>query len=105
MRGEVWTIAGSGYASKPRPAIIVQSDKITNFDSTIACLITSDSSTSGPTRVKLTPSNENGLQRECFAMADKVVAIKRSSLGKKIGILSNDDISKVDDALRAAMGL
>ena len=26
MRGEVWTVAGSGYASKPRPAVVVQSD-------------------------------------------------------------------------------
>lgn len=26
MRGEVWTVAGPGYASKPRPAVVVQSD-------------------------------------------------------------------------------
>ena len=30
-RGEVWTIAGEGYAGKPRPAVIVQDDR---FDAT-----------------------------------------------------------------------
>jgi mRNA interferase MazF len=33
-RGELWTMAGgSGYASKPRPVVIVQDDAFTARDS------------------------------------------------------------------------
>ena len=26
-RGDVWTVSGTGYAGKPRPAVIVQDDR------------------------------------------------------------------------------
>ncbi|WEV65580.1 type II toxin-antitoxin system PemK/MazF family toxin [Bifidobacterium sp. ESL0764] len=30
-RGEIWTVRADGYASKPRPVVIVQSDKVAGF--------------------------------------------------------------------------
>ena len=30
-RGEIWTVSATGYAGKPRPAVVVQSD---HFDAT-----------------------------------------------------------------------
>ena len=40
-RGEIWTMAGGpGYASKPRPVVIVQDDAFTARDSIVVCLIT-----------------------------------------------------------------
>ena len=42
-RGEIWTMAGgSGYASKPRPVVIVQDDAFTARDSIVVCLITTE---------------------------------------------------------------
>ena len=40
-RGEIWTLQADGYASKPRPVVIVQSDAVDRFDSVITCLLTS----------------------------------------------------------------
>ncbi len=50
MRGDIWTIVGSGYASKPRPAIVIQSELTDVFDSVVVCLLTSDDSVESVTR-------------------------------------------------------
>lgn len=105
MRGEVWTVAGPGYASKPRPAVVVQSDGTDSFESTIVCLLTTDGSIRCDTRVAVSPDEQNGLKKPCFVMADKIVTMRKSSLGKKLGELSCDDMGKVDEALRAALGI
>lgn len=105
MRGEVWTVAGAGYASKPRPAVVVQSDETDVFESTVICLFTSDTSMEGPTRVRIEPSGENGLDRPCCVMADKVMALKKSSLGRRLGHLPDADIHRLDEALRKALSL
>lgn len=38
-------------------------------------------------------------------MADKVLTLKKSSLGKKIDTLTNEDMKRVNAALRAALGI
>ena len=105
MRGEIWTVCASGYASKPRPAVIVQSDEVEGFDSTIVCLFTTDDSISAPTRVEATPTEENGLSQTCWIMAEKPIAIKKSTLGMKIGTLELNTFTKLESALRAVLGL
>lgn len=105
MRGEIWTVCASGYASKPRPAVIVQSDEVEGFDSTIVCLFTTDDSISAPTRVKATPTEENGLSQTCWIMAEKPVAIKQSTLGMKIGALDSKTLAELDSALRIVLEL
>lgn len=105
MRGEIWTVASAGCASKPRPAVVIQSDETNSFDSTIVCLLTSDASIKGSTRVRVSPSETNGLAKDCYVMADKVLTLKKSSLGKKIGTLANEDMKRVYAALRSALGI
>lgn len=105
MRGEIWTVCASGYASKPRPAVIVQSDEVEGFDSTIVCLFTTDDSISAPTRVKATPTEENGLSQTCWIMAEKPIAIKKSTLGMKTGTLEPNTLAKLESALRAVLEL
>ena len=40
-RGEIWVLRDDGYASKPRPVVVIQSDEITQFQSVVLCLLTS----------------------------------------------------------------
>lgn len=63
-RGEIWTLQADGYASKPRPVVIVQSDAVDRFDSVITCLLTSYDSSDIDTRVRLEPSPERPEQSE-----------------------------------------
>ena len=41
-RGEVWTVSASGYAGKPRPAVIVQDDRFDATASVTICVFTTD---------------------------------------------------------------
>ena len=105
MRGEIWTVCASGYASKPRPAIIVQSDAVEGFESTIVCLLTTDGNIVGPTRIPIAATKVNGLSRDCFAMAEKPLAVKASSLGQRLGMLEEEPLAELDGALKFALGL
>lgn len=105
MHGEIWTVRGSGYASKPRPAVIVQSDRITDFDSTVVCLFTSDASLQGETRILVRPSAMNGLNHDCYVMAEKPIAISKQHLGSKIGELEQIYMQRIVRALRVVLDM
>lgn len=104
-RGEIWTIRASGYASKPRPVVIVQSDSVTRFDSVITCLLTSYDSSDIATRVRVEPDAGNGLNKTSYVMTDKIVTVERGLLGEHIGIMPGDIMSQVDEQLMTVLGL
>lgn len=56
-------------------------------------------------RVPLEPDGANGLARPCSVMVEKVIAVRKAALGRKIGELSKSDMERISDALRMAMGL
>ena len=105
MRGEIWTMRDDLYASKARPVVIVQSDDVAGFDSVVLCLLTSFDSSSIPTRVRVEPSAQNGLDRTSFVMTDKIASVSRSMLGKRIGILEEESMSSVSSCLMTVLGL
>lgn len=55
-RGEVYSLRDRKYASKARPVVIIQDDKINSFDSVILCLFTTYDSEDIKTRVCVEPS-------------------------------------------------
>ena len=105
MRGEIWTMRDDLYASKARPVVIVQSDEIVGFDSVVLCLMTTFESSGMPTRIRVEPSEENGLDRTSFVMTDKIASVSRSMLGKRIGILERDRMDEVAEKLALVLGL
>ena len=104
-RGEIWTLQDKHYASKARPVVVIQSDKHDSFDSVILCLFTSYESGDISTRVRIEPSSENGLQKVSYVMTDKIVTVDKSMFGKRVGVLSDDDMLAVSGQLRAILGL
>jgi mRNA interferase MazF len=87
-RGEIWTVAGgSRYASKPRPVVILQDDRFDNTDSITVCGVTSVEVDASYARLRVEPSPDNGLRSLSYVMADKVLTVPRSSLGKRVGKL------------------
>ena len=105
MRGEVWSLSAGGYASKPRPAIVVQSDDIQGVGSTILCLLTSEKNDAVNTRIEVDPSKENGLEKTSYIMTDKIVSVRRESLGQKIGKLEKKHIALMNQSLKDVLGL
>ena len=96
---------GPGYASKPRPVVIVQDDAFAARGSVTVCLITSDSTDLPVFRVEVDPTPENGLRETSRLMVDKVTTVPRSRLGQCIGRLADDDRLRLNRSLLVFLGL
>ena len=99
MRGEIWTLRDGTYASKARPAVVVQSELDHSFGSVILCLFTSYESGHISTRVKIEPNAENGLTKISFVMTEKLLAVDKKMLGEKVGCLTVEQMIEVSRQL------
>ena len=105
-RGEIWTMAGgSGYASKPRPVVIIQDDVFDATASIIVCLVTSEAIEAPILRLPVDPTSDNGLHQTSDLMVDKVVTVPRGRLGQRIGQLGDDDLLRLNRSLLVFLGL
>lgn len=105
-RGEIWTVAGgAAYAGKPRPAVIVQDDRFDANDSIIVCPLTTDATSAPIFRLPVEPTAVNGLQVPCRLMVDKLTAVPRARLGRRLGSLGRDEIKALNRALFVFLGL
>jgi mRNA interferase MazF len=98
-RGELWILSASGYASKPRPALIIQSDRYNLDESVVTCLITTEDVIEKDYRVEITPSKANGLKATSYLMLDKIVAIPRAKLNTCIGQLEKESLDEIYNRL------
>jgi mRNA interferase MazF len=105
-RGEIWTVAGIGdYTGKPRPVVILQSDRFDATSSLTICPLTSDTADLHLFRIEIEPTLTNGLRRTSRIMADKISTVPRSKLGLKVGRLDPEGISRLDRAVILFLGL
>lgn len=105
-RGEIWTAAaGSGYAGKPRPVVIVQDDRFDATDSVTVCAFTTDQTEAPLLRLVVTPDDRNGLREPCSLMVDKVTTVPRRKLGERIGRLADEDMVRLGRAVVVFFGL
>jgi len=79
-RGEIWMVAGGVYASKPRPAVILQDDRFEGTDSVTVCPLTSTDVAAPLLRTPLRADATTGLDNASFVMVDKVCAVRRSNV-------------------------
>ena len=104
-RGEIWTVAGGpGFAGKPRPALIVQSDLTLETPSVLTCGFTTQASEDVPLRPLFSTTAQNGLDRPSNLMSEKITSIPRTRAGKRIGSLSREDMARADRAIRLVLG-
>ncbi|MFM5895713.1 MAG: type II toxin-antitoxin system PemK/MazF family toxin [Novosphingobium sp.] len=105
-RGEIWTVSGApGYGSKPRPALILQSDVLADTESVITCGFTAQPDAERHFRPLVEASPENGLDCASHVMTEKLTAIPRSKLGTRVGVLDDADMDAVQTALQLVLGL
>jgi mRNA interferase MazF len=99
-RGDVVVSSSPGAFGKPRPALVVQSDLFNpTHASIVICPITSHLVDAPLFRLSISPSPENGLKAESQIMVDKITAVKREHIAKKIGKINEAEGSSVDRAL------
>lgn len=106
-RGDLVIHAGPGdYGRKPRPALVVQSDRLIGSESVLLCLLTSEENTPlGLPRIPVAPTPANGLQSASNIMVEKIISARRTKCGKPVGCLEPDILDQVDAALALVLGL
>ena len=104
-RGDIVSVAGGVYASKPRPALVLQDDRFTATDSVTVCPFTSTPTSAPLLRVGVTATEANGLDRDSFLMIDKVTTIRRSNAREVIGHLERTTGIEVERRLLVFLGL
>jgi len=105
-RGEIWTIAGAkDYAGKPRPAVILQSDRFELTDSLTVCFCTGTEIAAPLFRIGVAPTAKNGLREHSWLMADKVTSVPKTKVGKHIGILDAENMTKLESAIITFLGI
>ena len=104
-RGEVWTVSGTGYAGKPRPAVIVQDDRFDATESVTVCVFTTDETEAPLFRLPIAPSASNGLHDASRLMVDKLTTVSKKRLGERIGRLQAAEMTRLDRAILVFLGL
>ena len=106
-RGDIAIVSASGDYGKPRPAVVVQSDYLTDagLDSVIVCLISSNVETTPAFRVTLEPNSENGLESSSQIMVDKLLTVRGARVGKVVGKLDDETLLRLNRTLAFVVGL
>ncbi len=104
-RGEVWTVSAGGYAGKPRPAVMVQSDLFDATASVTICVFTTDEVDAPLIRLLVEPDAQNGLRQPSYLMVDRISTVRRSRLGRCIGRLAARDMKRLERALLVFLGI
>ena len=105
-RGEIWTAAaGSGYAGKPRPVVIIQDDRFDATDSGTVCAFTTDPVEAPLIRLPVIPDEDSGLREPCSLMVDKITTMPRAKAGERIGRLAEADMVRLGRATVVFLGL
>ena len=110
-RGEIWDVnwsPGRGAEQQgTRPALIIQNDRgnaSSNYPLTIVASM-SRTERELPLHVRITPSIENGLTDYTDVKCEQVMSIEKSRLLRRRGSISNEELARVDNALKLSLSL
>ena len=110
-RGEIWDVnwsPGRGAEQQgTRPALIIQNDRgnaSSNYPLTIVASM-SRTERELPLHVRITPSAENGLTDYTDVKCEQVMTIEKSRLLRRRGFISNEELARVDNALKLSLNL
>lgn len=104
-RGELWTVAGGVYATKPRPALILQDDLFDLTDSVTVAPLTSNLTDAPLLRHRVEATELSGLRTASDVMVDKITTVRRSNLQQRVGRLTSQQLVEVERMVVIFLGL
>lgn len=105
-RGEIWTVAGGVYASKPRPALIVQDDLFAGTDSVpVVPFTTNLTDALLLLRIRIGARGVSGLERDSDVMIDKLTTVRRANVLARLGQMTSEQSVEIERALMTFLGL
>lgn len=104
-RGDLVTVAMPGDFGKPRPALVVQSDRFDEVG-TVTVLLLSGTLVEAPLlRLTIEPTQQNGLRAVSQIMVDKAMTIRRDRIGKSFGSVDDATLLAVNRSVALLFGL
>jgi mRNA interferase MazF len=103
-RGDLVTVALSGDYGKPRPALVIQSDLFSVHPSVTLLPVTGDLREAPLLRIRVDPSEQNGLRKSSEIMVDKLQTVPRERVGTVIGRVDDATMVAVNRALATFLG-
>jgi mRNA interferase MazF len=103
-RGDLVTVILPGAYGKPRPAVIVQSDRYGAMESVTFLPLTSEVLPKQVFRITVAPMAENALRTQSQVMADKCSTLPLTKVGAVFGQLDGTTMGRIDRALAAFLG-
>ena len=103
-RGDILTVAGGVYSSKPRPALVIQDDRFDATDSLTVCPLTTTAVEAPLLRVAVAANAEAGLSQDSYVMIDKVTTVRRSNARTVLGRLDSTTLVEFERRLLVFLG-
>lgn len=103
-RGDIVTVAGGVYATKPRPALVIQDDRFDATDSLTVCPLTTTAVEAPLLRVPVPADASSGLSQESYLMVDKVTTVRRSNAHAVVGRLKSTTLVEFERRLLVFLG-
>src|ERR1700730_8788112 len=110
-RGEIWDVnwsPGRGAEQQgTRPALVIQNDRGNASPSYPLTIVASMSRTERelPLHVRIAPNAENGLSDYTDVKCEQLMTIEKSRLLRRRGSISNEELARVDNALKLSLSL
>jgi mRNA interferase MazF len=104
QRGDLVPVSLQGDYGKPRPALVVQSNTLSDLDSIVLCPVTSELR-NAMFRVTVEPNPANSLRTLSQVMVDKISTLPRAKVSEPFGRLDDERMKSVDRALLLVVGL
>ena len=103
-----WSPGRGSEQTGMRPALIIQSDagnRNPRYDLTIVATLSTKGKATIPTHVELTPSPGNGLREVTYVKGEQIMTVAKERLRDRIGRVSEQDMNRVEAALKRSQGL
>ena len=104
QRGDLVTVSLLGDYGKPRPALVVQSNLLSDLESIVLCPVTSDLRNAA-FRITVEPNPANGLHALSQVMVDKLSTLPCGKISEPFGHLDDDRMKAIDRALLLVVGV
>ena len=111
-RADVWIAnlepSNASEPGKIRPVVVIQSDLINeaNHSSGVICPLSSQQKQKeGKLRVLITANPRNGLEKRSYVLTDQIRAIDLKRLTEKIGVIDEEDFSKIISGVKVVLDI
>lgn len=106
VRGDLVIVSAKGDYGKPRPAVVIQNDRLEEMlESVAVCFLTTDLTTGGRLRISIESETSNGLLQRSQVQIDKIMTFPREKVKGPVGRLNSEQVRAIERGLLVFLDL